>query len=176
VVATPDVVFARFLALCEEALPQLRALTGVGSVAARVRGLFDRVRRAPIPAPAADPPGSLTYADLLLALFAPIRNPALWPRLAKDLEAAIEGDASALETQARAGRAPGAWSEATTSTAIQCADGPARESSHAWPGVVGRLDAISTPGGSGLPARPGRRASPDATRVRGMPPRGRRSW
>ena len=82
-VAPTDGVFDRFLALCQRAGPAACALAGNGPVAVRVRRLFDRVRRNPIPAPAADPPGELTYADLLLALFAPIRDPAQWPRLAE---------------------------------------------------------------------------------------------
>lgn len=143
-VAPTDAVFAKFEALCQSAEAERCALAGHGhSVAHRVKRLFARVRRGAIPAPAADPPGTLTYADLLLALFAPLRDPAQWPRLAEDLEAAAEGDGSALETSARAARLPAAWSGATTSTAIQCADGPARQGSRAWPSVIGRLTGIS---------------------------------
>lgn len=140
----PDAVFARLESLCQSAGPKRCALAGHGEpVAERVKRLFARVRKAPIPAPSSSPPGRLDYGDLLLALYAPIRNPAMWPKVAKDLEAAARGDGSELETQARAARAPSAWAEATTSTAIQCADGPARRSSRAWPKVIRRFTRIS---------------------------------
>src|SRR5256885_14746662 len=57
--------------------------------AERVRQLFVRLRRAPIPDPAARPPRELSHGDLLLSQFSPMRNPALWPQDAKDLDAAL---------------------------------------------------------------------------------------
>ncbi len=143
-VSPTDAVFREFEVRCQHAGPRRCPLARrQQSAAERTRRLFARVRAAPIPAPGADPPGHLTYADLLLSLFAPLRDPAQWQRMAADLDAALHGDGSALETRARAARSPAAWSGATTSAAIQCADGPARQSSRAWPSVIGRLTRIS---------------------------------
>ena len=55
------------------------------------------MRRAPIPAPQSDPPGKLNYSDLLLTTFTPLRDPSSWPQYAQQLDAAANGDASALE-------------------------------------------------------------------------------
>jgi len=142
-VAAADEVFGRFQWLCQGAGPKRCALAGDGMVAPRVDDLFARLRRAPIAAPSADPPGELTYADLLLSLFEPLRDPAGWPRLAQDLDDVAAGDGSALETQARPARSLDAWSAVTTSTAIQCADAPARRGSRSWPRVIDRLTGIS---------------------------------
>ena len=75
------------------------------------RSLRDRrpARRTPVRAgaPRADPgaaripAGVLDYSDLLLSTFTPLRPPVDWPRYAQDLDAAADGDASALETAAR---------------------------------------------------------------------------
>jgi pimeloyl-ACP methyl ester carboxylesterase len=139
-----DEVFDKFLSLCDKAGPERCALTRRSRPAAeRVRQLFARLRRAPIPAPAARPPGELSYGDLLLSQFSPMRNPALWPQDAKDLDAALGGDGSALETEARKWRTPAGWSAATTSAAISCADAPALRGSRRWPQVISRLDRIS---------------------------------
>jgi hypothetical protein len=72
------------------------------TVAQRVAGLLRQARRAPIPAPRADPPGVLSYVDLLLSTFQPPRAPLMWPRYARELDAAASGDASALEMAAPA--------------------------------------------------------------------------
>ena len=108
-------------------------------VAQRVARLFARARRAPIPAPNADPPGELSYGDLLVSTFNPLRLPLTWPQFAADLDAAADGDASALETAARAMQTPAAFASATTSTAISCGDGPARVPSSAWPEAIARF-------------------------------------
>jgi pimeloyl-ACP methyl ester carboxylesterase len=143
-VAGTDAVFERFLSLCESARPDRCALAGRSRPAAeRMRRLFARLRRAPIPAPRASPPGKLSYGDLLLSQFSPIRDPKLWPRDAKRLDAALRGDGSALETEAREWKKPAGWSAATTSAAIQCADAPARTGSRSWPQVITRLNRIS---------------------------------
>ena len=139
-----DAVFDEFLSLCEAAGPERCALAGRPRPAAeRVDGLFARLRRAPIPAPAARPPGELSYGDLLVSQFAPMRDPAQWPRDAVDLDAALDGDGSALEAAARAALTPAGFSGATTSAAISCADAPARRGSRDWPHVIGRLNRIS---------------------------------
>jgi pimeloyl-ACP methyl ester carboxylesterase len=140
-----DEVFAEFLSLCEDAAPGRCALAGgVSSPAERVDQLFERVRRAPIPAPDAEPlglaRGKLGFADLLSSQFAPMRDPKRWPQDARDLEAALGGDGSALETGARGYLTTAGWAGATTSAAISCADAPAKLGSRSWPRVIGRLE------------------------------------
>ena len=139
-VSSADEVFEQFVALCQSAGPGHCALAGHGeTVARRVAGLFARTRRAPIPAPQAKPPGQLSYADLLVSTFTPLRLPLTWPQFAADLDAAASGDASALETAARAAQTPTAFAGATTSAAISCGDGPARLPSSAWPRAIARF-------------------------------------
>ena len=75
----------------------------------------------------------------LVSTFMPLRLPLTWPKFAADLNAAANGDASALETEARAMQTPEALSESTTSAAISCDDGPARLSSSAWPQAIARF-------------------------------------
>ncbi|MBS1863997.1 MAG: alpha/beta fold hydrolase [Actinobacteria bacterium] len=142
-VAPSDEVFARFESLCQAAGPSRCALAVRGSVKAGIDQLMARLRRGPIPAPTADPPGKLTYADFLLSLFEPLRSPEEWPLLAEQLAAAEGGDGSALEERARPMRSPQGWSAVTTSAAIQCADGPAHRSAAEWPRVIQRFESIS---------------------------------
>jgi pimeloyl-ACP methyl ester carboxylesterase len=139
-VSSTDEVFAQFVALCQSAAPDHCALAGHGeTVAQRVARLFARARQAPIPAPNAKPPGVLSYGDLLNSTFNPLRLPLTWRTFAEDLEAAVNGDASNLETQARTLETPNAFAAATTSAAISCSDGPARLPSWAWPLAIGRF-------------------------------------
>ena len=77
------VFFRAFVRQCQQAGPSGCALAGHSeSVARRVAALLARVRRAPIPAPHANPPGVLDYSDLLLSTFTPLRIPADWPKFA----------------------------------------------------------------------------------------------
>jgi pimeloyl-ACP methyl ester carboxylesterase len=143
-VAPTAEVFKQFLALCQRAGRARCALAGHPETAARrVARLFRRARRAPIPAPHADPAGQLSYSDLLLTTLSPLRTPEAWPRYAQELDAAANGDASALEDAARTVRTPGAFSKATTSAAIQCLDGPARGPVSAWRKVIRHLTKLS---------------------------------
>jgi len=142
-VSASDEVFEKFESLCQAAGPARCALAARGPVKAHFERLLARLRRAPIPAAAARPPGELTYSDLLLALFEPLRSPGAWPQLGEELSAAEGGDGSALETRARLLRSPTGWSGVTTSAAIQCADGPARQRSGEWAKVIGRLAGVS---------------------------------
>jgi pimeloyl-ACP methyl ester carboxylesterase len=147
-VGAADEVFAQFLSLCDSAGPQHCALAGDGqSAAARVGQLFAQAKRAPIPAPGARPPlaspQELSYGDLLLSQFQPIRAPRVWPQNAADLAAALGGDGSVLESGASFFVAPAGWAGTTTSAAIQCADAPADQSLRAWPRVIGQLERIS---------------------------------
>jgi len=137
----------RFESLCERAGPGRCALAGRGAVARRMARLLARLRRAPIPAPAARPAGPLRYGDALLVLFATLTNPAAWPQLAVDLDAADRGDGSAMATQARAALAGIRSAPGDSQTAISCLDSPAREGPRAWRRVMTRLIAGSRIGG-----------------------------
>ena len=175
--SSADAVFTQFVALCQGAGPARCALTRHPETAAqRVAGLFRRARRAPIPAPHASPPGVLSYSDLLLTTFEPLRSPDDWPRYARALDAAAGGDGSALETLARQMLTPFAFAKATTSTAIQCLDARPTSLSTPGPGSSRTSTARAScgdrtkPGRNGLPARrTGRGTPPSATPVRGTP-------
>jgi pimeloyl-ACP methyl ester carboxylesterase len=147
-VGASDEVFEQFLSLCERAGPERCALAGGGqTAAARVAQLFEQVTGAPIPAPGVKPPllspWTLSYSDLLLSQFEPMRAPSVWPRNAADLDAALRGDGSALASGASGFLSVAGWAGVMTSAAIQCADAPADESSHAWPQVIGHLEQVS---------------------------------
>jgi pimeloyl-ACP methyl ester carboxylesterase/flavin reductase (DIM6/NTAB) family NADH-FMN oxidoreductase RutF len=181
--ADTDRVFRRFLALCEAAGPDRCALAGHGPVAARVYRLLDRLRQGPLPAPSATPPGELTYGEALTALkFEGLPKPAQWPLAAVVLEAAIQGDGSAIEDIAA-----GATSDQARmllqeqGTALICADSPAHHPASAWPRVVDRLEAVSRVGGPVLGWINASCASwpppaPTATPAPGTLPPGIRSW
>ena len=143
-----DAVYDQFLALCDSAGPERCALAGGRHTAAeRFDRLSARLKRAPIPAPGAQPPLSapqkLGYADLLISQFSPIRAPRTWPTNAANLAAALRGDGSTLESAAGASNTPGGWALITPSTAIQCADAPAHRRLRAWPSVIARFARIS---------------------------------
>ena len=135
-----DQVFRQLLTLCQAAGPNRCALAGGAQTAAeRVNGLFAQVKHAPIPAPTASPPGKLTYSELLISQFNRLRAPAAWPQDASDLNSAAGGDGSALATEARTLLTPAGFQGATTSSAISCADAPARTRLGSWPQVIDRL-------------------------------------
>jgi pimeloyl-ACP methyl ester carboxylesterase len=139
-----DEVFDQFLDLCRQAGPERCALAGrQRTPAQRFHRLLQRVRRSPVPAPDATPPGLLDEADLLLSQFQPLRNPELWPQNAASLNAALRGNASDLEDAAGPYFTPKGWAGVTTSAAISCADAPASRPLTAWPQVIGRFDRIS---------------------------------
>ena len=126
------------------ARPTARSAGHPGQTAAqRVDQLFDTLRTGTIPAPNADPPGELVYTDLQLSSFSALRNPELWPAWAEQLNAAADGDASELKTQARFWQLPKSWAEATKSSAISCLDGPAKLPSTDWPTVIPELVEVS---------------------------------
>ena len=139
--------FAGFMALCQKAGPARCALAGRGPVAPRVNRLFARLRHAPIPAPSVTPPRTLTYGDALSAIVLRMSGgPAAWPGLAANLEAAVHGNGSALETDSRLLTtafsrqivAPG-----LPAVALTCADSPARQGLGAWPKVVAQMTGVS---------------------------------
>ena len=106
-VSSADEVFDQFLALCDGAGPERCALAGGGQTAAeRVEQLFAQVRRAPIPAPGARPPLSspeeLSYGDLLLSQFEPLRAPS---DVAGERGGARRRAAGATARRSRPGRA-----------------------------------------------------------------------
>ena len=139
-----DRVFEEFQSACQAAGPERCALAGDGEVAVRVEELLNRLRRAPIPAPSANPPGELTYGELLGQLFGDLGHPANWPELAEQLDQAAAGDGSALATAARRFFQL-FWGSPNGDgfSAIWCADSPAQQSSRAWPEVIGGLTEVS---------------------------------
>lgn len=141
-----DRVFEEFQSLCQAAGPERCALAGDGEVAVRVEELLDRSRRGSIAAPSADPPGALTYGEVLFQISSELGlgEPSGWADLAEQLDQAAAGDGSAMATAARRGfqAFPGS-PMGDGLTAIWCADSPARRSSRAWPQVIGRLTDVS---------------------------------
>lgn len=146
-VASMDRGLSAFESVCQRAGSARCALAGRGAASARVAGLLERLRRAPIPAPTATPPGALSYGDVSAVLFASPTNPAAWPSLAQDLEQAVNGDGSALATQARAVLAGARSAAGDSQTAITCTDSPAQEGPGSWPQVIARLTRVSQVGG-----------------------------
>jgi pimeloyl-ACP methyl ester carboxylesterase len=151
VITPADPVFEKFLALCKRVGPERVRADGkaVGCALAggaispqqRIDRLLRQARRNPIPAPSAVPPGPLTYSKLLTSIFPMLRNPGGWPEWAKKLDAAADGDGSAIADIANA-NPPGAGG-APAPVSIGCADSPARRPLGEWPGVIGRLTATS---------------------------------
>ena len=139
-----DQEFEQLLALCERAGPAGCALAGGGPVAERVHQLLAGLRRAPIPAPFATPPGELTYGEMLtLIKFAALPDPSLWPTVGALLAAAEAGDASVLKDLATGYAGESFHRQVETNTVLLCADSPARQSARSWPQVADRLSAIS---------------------------------
>jgi len=146
-VAAMDQGLDQFVARCQDAGPSRCALAGSGPVSERVAELLARLRSGPIPAPTAQPPGSLQHGDVLTAMFVSLTNPAAWPQLATDLAAADNGDGSALATLAR-GVVSGVRSATGDPTAaITCTDSPARRGLQSWPQVTRHLSEVSAIGG-----------------------------
>ena len=89
-----DLVWSKFLSLCQAAGPDRCALAGHGPVAPRVDAFLARLRRAPMDTSA----GPLTYGELLaVAKFNVPASPADWPATSVALELALEGDGTILK-------------------------------------------------------------------------------
>ncbi|HEY6745631.1 MAG TPA: alpha/beta hydrolase [Mycobacteriales bacterium] len=143
-----DLVWNMFLSSCEAAGPQRCALAGQGPVKPRVDALLDRIKRTPLPAPNATPPGVLTYGELLsIAKFNVPAFPADWPQAAGGIELAIQGDGSILKDVAADLRSDSVRLAFEQNTALTCADAPSRHTAAQWPGVVRRLERVSRIGG-----------------------------
>jgi pimeloyl-ACP methyl ester carboxylesterase len=154
-VASSDEVYGKFLSLCESAGPERCALAGGGETASERFGrLVARLKRAPIPAPGVRPPLSstqkLTYVDMLVSQFNPLRAPSTWPVNAANLAAALRGDGSVLASAAAGFTAPSGWAGALISSAISCADAPAHRKLRAWPQLIHRFHNVSRLQGSVL--------------------------
>ena len=155
------------------------ALAGHGeSVAHRVARVFATARQTPIPAPHSNPPGALSYGDLLLATFNPAADPrGLGPRSPRTSTPPPTATRPSWRTRRVPCERRLGSPAPTTSAAISCGDGPARRPSQAWPSVIPKLHrrrAACTDrcwdGGCGRPARrTGRHAAPIATPARGTP-------
>ena len=181
--ADADLVFEKFLALCQAAGPKKCALAGKGPVAARVQALLKRLRQGPIPARSAPPPRQLRYGDALVAFWTTLGDPSAWPELAAALDEAADGDGSRLVTPIREGRA--FFQDALVpAVALQCADKrlPRPGTVQTWPKVHRSAQRRSPswrrwmPGGCGRRVPPGGRPARTATPARGMPPPRTRSW
>jgi pimeloyl-ACP methyl ester carboxylesterase len=137
--AESDLVFEKFLSLCQQAGPARCALAGQGPVAPRARALLARLRRGPIPAPSAAS-RQLSYGDTLLALWQGLAAPENWPKLAAELNQAANGDGSALANTV-GGFKPDAQESLVAATALQCADKPLPrpDAVNAWPTLIDRL-------------------------------------
>ena len=139
-----DLVWSKFLSLCEAAGPDRCALAGHGPVAARVDAFLARLRRAPIDTAA----GPLTYGELLAAAkFNVPASPADWPQTAAALELALEGDATILKQLTGDLTSDAVRLAFEQNTALTCADAPSRQTAAQWPAVVHRLTRISRIGG-----------------------------
>jgi pimeloyl-ACP methyl ester carboxylesterase len=144
-----DDVMDQFLALCERQGPERCALAGgQESPAEKWEGLLARLKRGPIRAPGGNgtnlSPQKLTYGDLLFSQFEPMRAPRTWPLNAANLDAAVRGNGSALESAAGQFTSPAGWGGARTSAAIQCADAGADRPPRAGVQVWKRLKRAGT--------------------------------
>ena len=139
-----DLVWAKFLSLCEAAGPDRCALAGHGPVAPRIDGFLARLRRAPLPTSA----GPLTYGEVVtLAKYAVPAFPAVWPEVSVPLELALEGDGSVLKQMAGDLTSDALRLMFEQNVALTCADAPARQTAAQWPAVVRRLTEVSRIGG-----------------------------
>jgi pimeloyl-ACP methyl ester carboxylesterase len=142
-----DLVWSKFLSLCQAAGPDRCALAGHGPVAPRVDAFLARLRRAPIDTPA----GPLTYGELVTAAkFNVPASPADWPQTAAALELALEGDATILKLLTADLSSDAVRLAFEQNTALTCADAPSRQTAAQWPAVVHRLTRISRIGGRAL--------------------------
>jgi pimeloyl-ACP methyl ester carboxylesterase len=145
-----DKVLEGFAAACEAAGPQRCALAGRGQpVMPRIQGFFERLRRGPLPAPNATPPGTLSFVEAMAPLrFAILGHPVLWPEAAAALEAGVEGDASAVKDAALFNQSELFHRLVEPGQAITCADSPATVAPAQWPAVVRVLERVSAVGGA----------------------------
>jgi pimeloyl-ACP methyl ester carboxylesterase len=137
------VIGRKFFELCRRAGPARCALARGGSPARRFARLLARLRRGPIPAPAADPP-RLSYSDLLIRIFLAEGAPAGWPDFARELDRAARGDGSAMAQMVQGAR-PLLEDALNSAVGLQCADKPVPPllGPEAWPEVIRRLARVS---------------------------------
>ena len=138
-----DLVFKKFISTCQRAGRSRCALAGHGPVASRVRALLARLKRGSIPAPSAAPPRRLVYGEALTAITFALDAPRGWPKLARELNRAADGDGSALASAGRADEASLHSSSFEGTQGIFCADAPAHASQNAWRRVIAHLTTVS---------------------------------
>ena len=138
-----DLVIGKFLKLCKRAGPARCALARGRSPERRYARLLARLRRGPIPAPAANP-RRLTYSNLLLRIFLAEGSPSAWPDFARELDLAARGDGSAM-AQLVQGATPVLEDALNSAVGLQCADKPAPPSlgPNAWPDVLRQMTRVS---------------------------------
>ena len=130
IVSAADEVFDRPLVVRHRGAATLRARRWRPDRGRAGRAAVRAGKRAPIPAPGATPPLSspqeLSYGDLLLSQFQPLRAPRAWPQQRGGSRGRARGRRlGARERGELLRRRPPAGPAMTTSTAIQCADAPA---------------------------------------------------
>jgi pimeloyl-ACP methyl ester carboxylesterase len=166
-----NLVFEKFLDLCERAGPAKCALAGQGGAAQRVQALLNTLRQGPIPASGAPAPKVLRYGDAQIEIWSLLGQPAKWPQLADELNQAANKDGTAMATQVRNGRI-GLLSIFVSATALQCADKPQPPPGLVltWPKVMQHLTSTDFVGlfeGWGLWAPCASWQSPSANRYTG---------
>lgn len=141
--ADTDLVMRKFAQLCARAGSQRCALARGGSPQKRLNRLVAQLKRAPTPAPKADPP-KLTYSDLLIRVFIGQAGPMEWPQLAGELDEAARGDGSAI---AKFGQSfgPVLTESLNSAVGLQCADKPVppKLGSSDWPQALKTLTQAS---------------------------------
>ena len=143
-----DEVWDRFLAACEAAGPSRCAMAGQGPVKPRVDAFLARLRRTPLPAPNATPPGVLTYGEVLtLAKYNVPAFPEAWPLVSGPMELAIQGDGSILKDLGAELSSDPVRLAFEQNVALTCADAPSQQAAAQWPGVVHELERVSRIGG-----------------------------
>ena len=77
--ADTDLVFEKFLSLCQRAGPANCKLAGDGDVSSRVRTFVARLRHGPVPAPRGPAPCELRYGDVQLGIWSLLGSPSHGP-------------------------------------------------------------------------------------------------
>jgi pimeloyl-ACP methyl ester carboxylesterase len=150
-IGSVDATFGAFLSLCQSAGPDRCPLAGSVPAEQRAQALFAQLRRAPLAAPTATPPGRLTYGELLTALkFSYSRRRPCGSSSGATWRRRSPGTAPRSRRAPRMSAADPFREVLEPMLSIACADSPAGEDANAWPRVVDRLTRVSRIGGPPL--------------------------